>query len=190
MSCLLYMLASCIGVCRRESLCCSTPGMIASRAVTCCSPCTHVASRFCAQPDGRSHRICCLLLLCSQTNRLLVCDLTTEASAVSGCLPWVQRSAREAIRRLHRTMPAQRRVRAVVRHLEHSMVYGKAMTLLVTDVCALFVIVDQLDGLCFMLLVNCLKHLLRSCPARHGIAIGVPFQLIAIKCNQAHTQSA
>ena len=75
----------------------------------------------------------------------------------------------------------------MVRHLEHSMVYGKAMTLLVTDVCAPFVIVDQLNGLYFMLLVNCLKHLLRSRPARHGMAIGVPFQLIAIECNQAHT---
>ena len=85
MSCLLYMLASCIGVCRRESLCCSTPGMIASSAVTCCSPCTHTASQSCAHPDSMSRKTCCLLLLCSHTKRLLVSDLTTETNAISGC---------------------------------------------------------------------------------------------------------
>ena len=188
MSCLLYMLASCIGVCRRESLCCCTPGMIASRAVTCCSPCTHAAPQSCAHPDGRSHRICRLLLLRSQSDRLLVRDLTTEA--ISGCKPWVQCSADEAVQRLRRTTAAQRGVRAVMRHLVHSMMYGKAMSLLVADICTLFVIVDHLDGLCFLLHVNCLKHLLRSCPARHDIAKGVPCQLIAMTCNKAHTQSA
>ena len=87
-------------------------------------------------------------------------------------------------------MPARRRMRALVRHLIHSMVYGEAMTLLVADVCALLVIVNQLDGLCFMLITDCLKHLLRSCPAQHDIAIYGPSQLIALECRKAHTQSA
>ena len=87
-------------------------------------------------------------------------------------------------------MSMQSRVRAVVRHLEHSMVYGKAMTLLVADVCAPFVVVNQLDGLCFMLPFNGLKYLLRGRPARHDIAVCLPSQIIAAECNYAHTQSA
>ena len=123
----------------------------------------------------------------SQTNLLLVCELRRKLVPVLNICYGFSAMSPKLQGEYIVTRLAQSRVRVVVDHLIHSMVYGKAMTLLIAYVCAPIVGVNELDGLYLMLLANCLKDLLRNCPAWHDITIYVPSQLGATANATRHT---